>query len=51
MKVLIVDDDQFVRDSLKALLEFCDFDVRTAADGPQSMAVMESFQPESILLD
>ena len=51
MKILIVDDDQFVRDSLYALLDHCEFDVGTAVDGPQSLTVVESFQPDCVLLD
>ena len=49
-KVLIVDDEAGIRDSLKLLLRN-NFDVSTAEDGLQAMAVLDEFKPDLILLD
>ena len=40
MRVLVVDDDRAVRDSLRRSLEFNDFEVVTASDGAEALAVI-----------
>lgn len=49
-KILIVDDEQSIRDSLKLLLKST-FEVFTAEDGREALECLESIQPEVILLD
>ncbi len=51
MRILIVDDDQFVRDSLQALLKYCEFEVRTCESGPEAISVAEFFRPNHVLID
>ncbi len=50
-KILIIEDDQFLRDLLKTKLEKENFIVTTAIDGPGGMEKIVSEQPEIILLD
>jgi CheY-like chemotaxis protein len=49
--VLVVDDDQDIRESLQMLLEDEGFDVDTAADGAEAVAHMESEPPCFVILD
>ncbi|MGH3372840.1 MAG: response regulator, partial [Nocardioidaceae bacterium] len=51
MRVLVVDDDRAVRDSLRRSLEFNDFDVVTAADGAEALAVIGNVDPEVVVMD
>ncbi len=51
MKVLIVDDEKTGRDSLKALLSTCNFDVQTASNGPQALDIAKRFQPDVAVTD
>jgi DNA-binding response OmpR family regulator len=50
-KILIIEDDQFLRDLLKTKLEKENFIVTTAIDGPGGMEKIVSENPEIILLD
>jgi DNA-binding response OmpR family regulator len=49
--VLVVDDDADIRESLKLVLEYEGFAVRTAADGAEAVAAMESETPCFVILD
>ena len=49
--VLVVDDDQDIRDSLRDLLEGEGYRVRTAADGAEAVAAMQAEQPCFVILD
>ena len=53
MRVLVVDDDRAVRDSLRRSLEFNDFEVVTASDGAEALARIGSPTPEpdAVILD
>jgi len=50
-KVLIIDDDNQVRETLQLHLENDDFQVVTAADGAQGIQVAEAENPSVIVLD
>jgi CheY-like chemotaxis protein len=49
--VLVVDDDDAIRESLKLLLEDEGFAVRTAADGLAAVETMEADPPCCVILD
>ena len=50
-RVLVVDDNADAREALRFLLEDEGHEVRTAADGPEALAVAASFVPDVVLLD
>ena len=50
-RVLVVDDDEGVRDYLTQLLQEQDYDVITAADGQAAVAAAQDFQPDLITMD
>ena len=50
-KILIVDDDQDLRDSLAAILEGRDYSVSTAGDRESGMEKMRTDKPDLLLLD
>ena len=49
--VLIVDDDLTARETLIAMLEGEQYDLRIAKDGNQALHMLEELQPDLILLD
>jgi DNA-binding NtrC family response regulator len=49
-KVLVVDDEAGIRDSLRLLLKG-EFEVITAEDGRSALEVLETFAPDLVLLD
>lgn len=51
VKVLIVDDDEGLCNSLKFLFEDHDCEVRTANNGEDGLKIFESFDPDIILVD
>jgi two-component system, OmpR family, response regulator MprA len=52
MKILVVDDERAVRDSLRRALELQGYQVELAADGAEALALLEANgQPDAILLD
>ncbi|HCG47362.1 response regulator [Corynebacterium flavescens] len=51
MKILVVDDDEAVRGSLRRSLKFNGFDVLTASDGEEGVEVVNSENPELLILD
>lgn len=50
-RVLVVDDDRAVRDSLRRSLEFNGYDVALASDGAEALAVLGSSQPDVVVMD
>jgi two-component system alkaline phosphatase synthesis response regulator PhoP len=50
-RVLIVDDNPQNADLLEAYLSTCDYELRTATDGEQTMREVAAWQPDLILLD
>jgi two-component system, OmpR family, response regulator MprA len=52
MKILVVDDERAVRDSLRRALELQGYEVVLASDGTEALAQLESNgQPDAVLLD
>ncbi|MEV6852046.1 response regulator transcription factor [Actinoplanes sp. NPDC051411] len=51
MRVLVVDDDPAVRDSLARTLRFEGHDVETAADGREAVAAVATREPDAMILD
>lgn len=49
--ILIVEDHELNRDALRRRLTTRGFDVHTAADGPQGLAMAEALRPDLILMD
>ena len=51
MKILVVDDEQAVRESLRRSLKFNGYEVILAADGVQAVEMVHSEHPELLILD
>jgi two-component system response regulator MprA len=51
MRVLVVDDDPAVRDSLARTLRFEGHEVETAADGRAALSVVSVREPDAVILD
>lgn len=51
MKILVVDDDQSVRDSLRQSLTFNGYDVVSATDGEDALARVRQESPDLLILD
>lgn len=51
MKILVVDDEQAVRESLRRSLKFNGYDVALAADGVQAVEAVHRDNPELLILD
>lgn len=51
MKILVVDDEQAVRDSLRRSLSFNGYDVSLAEDGVEAVESIEREQPDLVILD
>ncbi len=50
-KVLVVDDEQDLRDAIATALSYEGYDVHTATDGIEAFAAAEEIVPDIILLD
>ncbi|MCE5182716.1 MAG: Cache 3/Cache 2 fusion domain-containing protein [Betaproteobacteria bacterium] len=50
-RVLVVDDDEGVRDYLTQLLQEQDYDVISAADGQAAVAAAQAYRPDLITMD
>ena len=50
-RVLVVEDQQDARDSLRMLLEMDDHRVETASSGREGVAAFDAFGPEVVLVD
>ena len=51
MQVLVVDDDQAVRDSLARSLRYSGYEVLTAADGVEALAQLSAHRPDAVIMD
>jgi len=51
IKILVVDDEEILRDRLKRLLELDDYEVVTAENGLRGLEEFASFKPDIVLLD
>jgi two-component system response regulator MprA len=51
MKILVVDDERAVRDSLRRALELEGYEIDLAADGREALARLEQSQPDILILD
>lgn len=49
--ILIIDDDASARDTLEALLYPDDYEVKLVASGAEALAYLDSYTPDTILLD
>ena len=50
-RILIVDDNPDVIESMSMLLEIMDIDVRTAKSGKEAIELSESYKPDVVLMD
>ena len=50
-RILVVDDEENIRDFVTSSLKFKKFDVRTAATGSEALIVAAEFKPHAIVLD
>jgi two-component system response regulator MprA len=50
-RVLVVDDDRAVRDSLRRSLEFNGYDVALAGDGAEALASISGTRPDAVVMD
>lgn len=51
MRILVVDDDRAVRDSLRRSLQFNGYTVELAGDGQQALDALDSQRPDAMVLD
>ncbi|MDR1236610.1 MAG: response regulator transcription factor [Propionibacteriaceae bacterium] len=51
MHILVVDDDQAVRDSLARSLHYAGYEITTAVDGIDALAKLSSIRPEAVIMD
>ncbi|MGI8459715.1 MAG: response regulator transcription factor [Propionibacteriaceae bacterium] len=51
MHILVVDDDQAVRDSLRRSLEYSSYEVSTASDGLEALARLGAVRPDAVIMD
>ncbi len=51
MRILVVDDDRAVRESLRRSLQFNGYQVELASDGVQAMEQIEAQRPDALVLD
>ena len=50
-RILIVEDDRAVRDSLRRSLEFNGYDVALATDGAEALAGIGTMRPDAVVMD
>src|SRR3712207_7644582 len=50
-RLLVVDDEPNIRELLSASLRYAGFEVATAPDGQQALAMATSFRPDLLVLD
>jgi two-component system, OmpR family, response regulator MprA len=51
VKILVVDDERAVRDSLRRALELEGYEIDLAADGREALARLDESQPDMLILD
>jgi DNA-binding response OmpR family regulator len=50
-KILVIDDEEDLRENLKYILEMKGHEVRLAGDGVQGLKMLETYSPDLIILD
>jgi two-component system, sensor histidine kinase and response regulator len=50
-KILIIDDEEVVRDSCTLILEGGDYELATATDGTEGLKLVQKFQPDLVFVD
>ncbi len=50
-RILIVDDEESIRNALRQVFEYEEHEVRLAADGPEAIELFECFAPQCTFLD
>ncbi|ALG83633.1 response regulator transcription factor [Gordonia phthalatica] len=50
-KVLVVDDEENIRELLSVSLKFQGYEVQAAADGPRALDAVRTFKPDVLILD
>jgi DNA-binding response OmpR family regulator len=50
-KILVIDDDQTITESIEAILQSNDFEVMKAHEGEEGVEAVESFDPDLVLCD
>lgn len=50
-KILVIDDEEAIRDLVELVLRRESFQVRTAEDGAEGLSELDAFQPDLVLLD
>jgi two-component system alkaline phosphatase synthesis response regulator PhoP len=50
-KILSVEDDESIQEVIKAYLEVNDYEVYTAASGPEGLALFSNVRPDVVILD
>ncbi len=51
MHILVVDDDQAVRDSLARSLRYSGYEISTANDGIEALAALSAHRPDAVIMD
>ena len=50
-RILVIDDEQISREGTAQVLADEDYEVQTAADGHEGVALFDTFQPHLVLTD
>ena len=50
-RILVIDDEAAIRDSLKMILEYEDYEFLGAASGPEGVATVKREAPDLVVLD
>lgn len=50
-KILVIDDDQMIRNSLVRILNYEDYEVQAAEDGEKGLALQQKMSPDLVILD
>jgi DNA-binding response OmpR family regulator len=50
-KVLVIEDDKFLRKAYQSKLALSGFEVRSAMNGEEGIAMLKEFVPDAVLLD
>jgi two-component system, OmpR family, response regulator len=50
-RILITEDEEFLREMLATAMRFAGFEVRAAADGNEALSAVPAFQPQLIVMD
>ena len=50
-RILVIDDEAAIRDSLKMILEYEDYDFLGASSGPEGIAMVKRDAPDLVVMD